>query len=1081
MVLIVACLTGCSAKVRNARHKHLGDKYFAEENLSKAEVEYLIALQLDNADQHTISRLANIYFQQGRLQRAYAFSLRATELSTNDVDLRLKLATIYLTAHKVKEAHEQAQWILAKSPTNTLAPEILVESISSRQELDQATQLLDKLVKQNGDTAPLEVAYSIEKSALGDLKSAEAAARRALELDPKSASAYAALGSIYLVQQKTNDAGDAFKKAADLSPIRSTRRLSYANFKIQIGDLEEGKRLIHEITEKAPDYLPAWLQGAEIALGEKRYSDCLALLNQALAKDRDNYEALLLQGRMDLAQGKYDKAVAELDRMASLYDRSPQVQYFLACAHVAINERSKAAADLNKALFLQPGDPEATMLLAELNIQKGDPTSAITSLTDLIKRWPGSAQGYMLLADAYVTQKNYDQAMKVYEQMAKYFPNSPQVPLLTGVVLVRQSKDAEARKSFEKALGMSPNFIVAQEELVNLDIAEGNYTAALDRADKAAEQNRGPAPQLILAKIHIARANSIIRQAAKTNSAVRRLADVPATQDDVNRAEAALVKAIRIDTNLSSAYLLLAKLYVSAGKEQAALNQLNNLVNQTNNVDAYLEMGMIYETMTNYPAARDAYEKMVAVAPEAAVGLNNLAYLYSEHLSDNDKAYQLADKARQLSPRDPATADTLGWILYKRGEYTRALSLETESVSKLPTPEVQLHLGLVQYMLGNENAARAALAQAANSSDDFPHKEEAAQHLAILAIDPKAADAKAQTELEKKLQDDPNDPVAANRLAAIYERSGTPDKAAKIYERTLKQNPQNAQTMGKLARIYAGQNESVRALDLAKQAHKILPDDSAISALLGRLAFQTGDYNWAASLLQDAAPRLPNQPEVMCDLAWAFYAVGRVPEAERSMRSAASALTGPKLDNAKWFLAMVAAAKSPDASTAAQARQILNSDTNYVPALMVLARQAALQGKADDAATLYEKVLTRYPGFLPAIRDLAISFVEHPGDDSKVYELSMKARSSFPDDNELSRALGVLAYRKGDYARAAQLLQESSDNPNKDGELLYYLGMAHYQLKQKAQSKTELQHALTLNLSPKLAEDARKTLADLQK
>jgi hypothetical protein len=41
--------------------------------------------------------------------------------------------------------------------------------------------------------------------------------------------------------------------------------------------------------------------------------------------------------------------------------------------------------------------------------------------------------------------------------------------------------------------------------------------------------------------------------------------------------------------------------------------------------------------------------------------------------------------------------------------------------------------------------------------------------------------------------------------------------------------------------------------------------------------------------------------------------------------------------------------------------------------------------------------------------------------------------------------------------------------------------MAHYQMKQKTQSKTELQNALSLNLPPKLAEDARKTLAELKK
>src|ERR1700744_5787294 len=120
MLLLATCFTGCSAKIRSARHQRLGDKYFAEENYSKAEIEYLIALRLDNANSHTISKLADIYFQQGRMRRAYAFTWKATQMATNDVDMHVQLAIIYLAAHSLKDAHKEAEWVLAKSPTNAL-------------------------------------------------------------------------------------------------------------------------------------------------------------------------------------------------------------------------------------------------------------------------------------------------------------------------------------------------------------------------------------------------------------------------------------------------------------------------------------------------------------------------------------------------------------------------------------------------------------------------------------------------------------------------------------------------------------------------------------------------------------------------------------------------------------------------------------------------------------------------------------------------------------------------------------------------------------------------------------------------
>jgi uncharacterized protein HemY len=95
--------------------------------------------------------------------------------------------------------------------------------------------------------------------------------------------------------------------------------------------------------------------------------------------------------------------------------------------------------------------------------------------------------------------------------------------------------------------------------------------------------------------------------------------------------------------------------------------------------------------------------------------------------------------------------------------------------------------------------------------------------------------------------------------------------------------------------------------------------------------------------------------------------------------------------------------------------------------------------------------------------------------------LALKARESFPDDPNLTKALGILAFRREDYSRSVQLLKESSQKLNNDAETLFYLGMAQYRLKRLEESKQTLQKALALNLSPQLAEQARRVLAELGK
>ena len=67
------------------------------------------------------------------------------------------------------------------------------------------------------------------------------------------------------------------------------------------------------------------------------------------------------------------------------------------------------------------------------------------------------------------------------------------------------------------------------------------------------------------------------------------------------------------------------------------------------------------------------------------------------------------------------SADTLGWILYKRGDYQQALSILQESAGKFPdNPEIQFHLGMTAYMMGQTDMAKVALRKAASASQGFP-------------------------------------------------------------------------------------------------------------------------------------------------------------------------------------------------------------------------------------------------------------------------------------------------------------------------------------------------------------------------
>ena len=165
-------------------------------------------------------------------------------------------------------------------------------------------------------------------------------------------------------------------------------------------------------------------------------------------------------------------------------------------------------------------------------------------------------------------------------------------------------------------------------------------------------------------------------------------------QKDDSHAEADLLKAIALDPKLESAYLLLADLYVNSNRQDQAIEKLSGFVAKNQSVPALTQLAKIYEQVENFPAARDTYRKLLAVSADNIPALNNLAVLYSEHLGQLDTAYDLAKRARELSPDDAHVADTFGWILFKRGDYGKALPLLQESAAKTPeAPEYQFHLG----------------------------------------------------------------------------------------------------------------------------------------------------------------------------------------------------------------------------------------------------------------------------------------------------------------------------------------------------------------------------------------------------
>src|SRR6185503_12078631 len=191
-------------------------------------------------------------------------------------------------------------------------------------------------------------------------------------------------------------------------------------------------------------------------------------------------------------------------------------------------------------------------------------------------------------------------------------------------------------------------------------------------------------------------------------------------------------------------------------------------------------------------------------------------------------------RARQAAPTDPSIADTLGWILYKRRNFSGALPLLRESAEKLQMAEVVYHLGLAEYAMGDESRARLAFNQAAKGKLPEPLEQDLKARQEIISIDPASAKEPQIRQLEAAVKRDTGDFLAQMKLGAIYLAQNSADRARAAVEAASRANPQSAPPLAALAALYVDHfKDNQRALQLARDARKFAPNDARLALSLG--------------------------------------------------------------------------------------------------------------------------------------------------------------------------------------------------------------------------------------------------------
>jgi non-specific serine/threonine protein kinase len=190
-----------------------------------------------------------------------------------------------------------------------------------------------------------------------NLNEAEAASRKALELDPELAEAHAACGVAYALKQNFDEAQKEFEAAIRLDPKLYEAYYFYARTTFQRGDLAKAAELYEQAAKLNPDDYQAvsLLAGVYNGLGWAAQANAaqqraLQLTEKHIDRHPDDPRALYLGAGMNARLGDHVKGLDWARRALAIDPEEASILYNVACVYAILGRTEDALDCLQKVM-----------------------------------------------------------------------------------------------------------------------------------------------------------------------------------------------------------------------------------------------------------------------------------------------------------------------------------------------------------------------------------------------------------------------------------------------------------------------------------------------------------------------------------------------------------------------------------------------------------------------------------------------------------------------------------------------------------------------------------------------------------
>jgi putative PEP-CTERM system TPR-repeat lipoprotein len=641
---------------------------------------------------------ALIASQRGNLPAAREAIQQVLKVSPGHVPSLLLAGEVEFRAKQFNQAQDYLRRALKGAPDSPYAQRLLAATYLRLGSPTRAVEVLQQPLSRGSKDPQLMAVAGEAYLAVGDFPKAAEYFAQTTALDPKNAAARTRLGQVRLAEGDTEGAIRDLEAASALDPTVSPadlalvanllRQKQYDQALAAVGRLEKkqpNNPLVYNLKgivylvkrdlaaaranfERAlqiqPDYLPAVSNVAQLDRLEKKPDTARKRYEAILEKEPNNEQALLGLAGLLQSLGSDPKEIESVFKKAVAANaQSVSARVALVTFYLRRGDSRQALLAAQEADAALPNDPRTIELLGQVQLTTGDATLAVGTFTKLVAAKPGSAEPLLRLAGALVVAKDYDRAVD----------------------------------RLREALTINPELFEASRDIVVIYARSGRTDQALLETKAIQRRKPGDARAYLLE------------------------GDLWANQQKWREAEAAYRVAQKIAPDDGAVAAKLYAAMMESGKgTQADAAADKWLKGHPKDVLLHGYLGDRALRKQDYKSAARHYQAAVAVQPDNAMFLNNLAWVAGE-LGDA-KALSYAEKAATLAPENPAIIDTLGTLLVKKGDVTQGVEKLQKAAQLAPNASsIRLHLAKALIKAGDKQAARKeldALAQASNPTPD---------------------------------------------------------------------------------------------------------------------------------------------------------------------------------------------------------------------------------------------------------------------------------------------------------------------------------------------------------------------------